>query len=252
MIRIAALHETMAGVMQHASAARMERPGLVHGTAHAPEFLGGLANRRVDGVLLSLETLGDDPVRALDRVLTRVAPRLALVVYSFTRSATLGELRARTNVQVVRAPVTLEGLRTQLLEPAADRATPADESPQRGPRPSVARLIETAAPARHCTELAVANLQQVRSRVACECPHQVADVLIALNGFEEYSRRCGNKDDEDARVHVMLYRATGQARAITIMEEAMKRLCRHEGIEVDRHGNTRMDLMQMSRGTPAR
>ena len=245
MIRIAVLHETMASVMQHAEASRMSGLEFVHGTAHAPEFIKGLADRRIDAVLLSLDLLGDDPVSALDRVLDSVTPRVAVVVYSFTRSATLQALRTREKVQVVRAPVTLDGLRTQLLGSAAD----ADASPSRngapGARASVAQLIESAAPARRYNDLALANLQQVRSKVECECPHQVADVLIALNGFEAYSRRCENKDDEDAKVHAMLYRATGQARAI--MEEAMKRLCRHEGIEVDRHGNTRMDLMNVGR-----
>ena len=54
----------------------------------------------------------------------------------------------------------------------------------------------------------------VRSTVDCECPNQVADLVIALNGFEDYSNQCMNRNEEDAKVHAMLARRTGHARAI--------------------------------------
>ncbi len=62
----------------------------------------------------------------------------------------------------------------------------------------------------------------------CECPNQLARIVTSLKGFEEYSRDCENKDDADARMHALLYRQTGAARAI--MEEALIALMKHEQI----------------------
>lgn len=246
MVRIAALHETMPSVLQYASEERMQGLEVVHATAHAPEFLKGLRGHSVDALLLSLDLLGDDPVRAIDRIIKDVQPKVTVVVYAFTRSSILRELGQRDGVQVVRAPITLEALRTQLIHSAADSSDGAAQvgGAAAAPRQPVSQVVNQEAPARVYSDYQLANLQQIRSTVDCECPNQVADVLISLNGFEDYSRQCENKNDEDARVHAMLARASGQARAI--MEEAMKRLCRHEGIEIDRHGNTRMDLMHGS------
>ncbi|MDQ3266306.1 MAG: hypothetical protein M3Y59_22100 [Myxococcota bacterium] len=64
----------------------------------------------------------------------------------------------------------------------------------------------------------------------CECPNQLARIVTTLRAFEDYSRDCENRDDEDARMHALLFRKTGAARSV--MEEALSALIRHEQIEL--------------------
>ena len=72
----------------------------------------------------------------------------------------------------------------------------------------------------------------------------VAELVLSLGMFEDYSAKCRNKDDADAAIHRMLYEETARARAI--MEEALTKLCRHEQIDVDRIGS---DIQQPRTGT---
>ena len=78
----------------------------------------------------------------------------------------------------------------------------------------------------------LASLQEIRSSVQCECPNQVADLVLALAAFEQYSINCKNRNEADAKVHAMLARATGHARAL--MEAALGDLCTFEKIDIER------------------
>ena len=53
------------------------------------------------------------------------------------------------------------------------------------------------------------------------------DSLVA---FEDYSRACASRDEEDAAMHTRL--ADGTARARGAMEELLDALCDHEGIDI--------------------
>jgi hypothetical protein len=75
----------------------------------------------------------------------------------------------------------------------------------------------------------LAALQDVRSLVDCECPNQVADLVLALVAFENYSAQCKNRNEKDAQMHQLLARVTGHARAV--MEYGLKELCAFEGID---------------------
>jgi hypothetical protein len=55
--------------------------------------------------------------------------------------------------------------------------------------------------------------------------------VLALNAFENYSHDCKNRNADDAKVHAMLARATGHARAL--MEAAMIELCAFEKIDIE-------------------
>lgn len=70
----------------------------------------------------------------------------------------------------------------------------------------------------------------MRSAVKCECPNHLADLVERLQTFEQYSKDCENRDDEDARVHRALWFATARARRM--MEDALVELAKHEGLSV--------------------
>lgn len=60
---------------------------------------------------------------------------------------------------------------------------------------------------------------KLRSAIACECPRHIADLLKALNEFEQYSTDCSVENWQDAAVHSCIYAYTNQARHL--MEKAL-------------------------------
>jgi hypothetical protein len=74
------------------------------------------------------------------------------------------------------------------------------------------------------------QLLEITSQVQCECPNQLAGIVLALQDYERYTADCENRNEADAAIHQMLYQETIRARAI--MEEALARLCAFENITV--------------------
>jgi DNA-binding transcriptional MerR regulator len=72
------------------------------------------------------------------------------------------------------------------------------------------------------------KISDIDSKVLCECPKHVADLIRQLNSFEQYSNDCLNNSAEDARLHAYLSAVSGSARAM--FEEALERVATHEGI----------------------
>ena len=74
------------------------------------------------------------------------------------------------------------------------------------------------------------RLQEIQSAVRCECPSHLSELVTSLAAFEEYSRGCENRDNEDAKLHAHLYKQTSRARRL--LEEALLALCQYEQIEL--------------------
>lgn len=84
--------------------------------------------------------------------------------------------------------------------------------------------------ARLFSQAQLGRLQEITSSVRCECPNHMAELVSSLAAFEEYSKKCENRDDADAAMHAKLYRETSRARRL--MEEALVALCRYERIDL--------------------
>jgi hypothetical protein len=79
-------------------------------------------------------------------------------------------------------------------------------------------------------ETALLKLSRLKSGVYCECPSQLAELLINVTGFEQYSRECASKTPEDKKLHQALEKRAAQAR--NILETALTELVRAEGLVV--------------------
>ena len=60
---------------------------------------------------------------------------------------------------------------------------------------------------------------------------QLAELVLSLRAFEDYSAQCEDRNPADAALHRYLWRSAGQARAL--FEEAMERVADAEGIDLD-------------------
>ena len=85
--------------------------------------------------------------------------------------------------------------------------------------------------ARKYNDLVLQKISNIDSKVLCECPKHVADLIRQLNSFEQYSNDCLNNSAEDARLHAYLSAVSGSARAM--FEEALERVAAHEGIPLN-------------------
>ena len=91
-------------------------------------------------------------------------------------------------------------------------------------------MTDEALPPRRFSPARLARLMEIVSAVKCECPNHVAKIVEALVGFEDYSRDCENRNDEDRAIHALLHRSSARARAV--MEAALEELLRFEKIDV--------------------
>ena len=107
--------------------------------------------------------------------------------------------------------------------PPAPRAEPASDST------GTDWTFSGPVPPRRFSSGQLACLARASTAIDCECPHHLAQLVADLTAFEVYSAQCENRGDEDAALHHYLHQVTAQARAL--IEEALERVARAEGID---------------------
>ncbi len=140
----------------------------------------------------------------------------AVVVYSFGAEAAANALRA-SGVVVRREPVTGTEL-AQLIVESKSRQVPVPEASGARPAPRMYSDAELVA------------LAETPSRVACECPRHLAEIVTLLVGFERYSAECVWQNEADAALHRHLHDVASVAR--TMFEQTLARVVIDEGLVV--------------------
>ncbi|MEO6746197.1 MAG: MerR family transcriptional regulator [Caldimonas sp.] len=139
-----------------------------------------------------------------------------VVVYSFGTEAAADALRA-AEVLVRREPITGKEL-AQLIVASKSRVERVPEASGAQPAP---RLYSDAE---------LVSLAEAPSRVACECPRHLAEIVTLLVGFERYSAECVSQNEADAALHRHLHDVTSAAR--TLFEQALATVVIDEGLVV--------------------
>jgi DNA-binding transcriptional MerR regulator len=180
--------------------------------------LDTLANLRpglhADVLLVELAELDEQVIPAIAAAGAAVQANATVVLYRFCSNATIRALRAQGWL-VARVPADMG----ELL-PLCQQAL---EGQHLSTRPA-----ENVAAAPRFDEESLANLTAASSKLACECPRHMAELLLMIGSFERYSRQCASRNTADAHIHQDLGHAAGQARAI--LEAALMRLARAEGL----------------------
>lgn len=244
MVKIALLGEQYAAQLQENPDALTGLEVIYCGNSVA-EFRARALAGAPDAVVLDLGQLAEAPDEEIRQLVTAIGSEIVMVTYTYARRALIKSLQ-NERTRVVQAPLSLSLLRAHLSELIVRETfrssglRPSMDAPSAAParRVTAAQLQATARAAEQLplpaapryTAEQLGRLTEIASTVQCECPNQLARIVTVLRGFEDYSRDCENKDDEDARMHALLYRQTGAARAV--MEEALAALIRHERIEL--------------------
>jgi hypothetical protein len=142
-----------------------------------------------------------------------------VVLYRFCASATIRALREQ-GCLVARVPAEMGELVLLCRSALTGKQVVA---PATGPAREVVA-------ARRFDEQMLARIAAAGNKVQCECPRHLADILLMVGSFERYSAQCANRNEADAQLHLELEHASGLAR--TILEAAMDRLARAEGLDV--------------------
>ena len=226
MVKLAVLHPTLPLYMRQSEQEEGRHLQVVFSEAELDAFSRGIGAAAPDVLVVDLALLGPDPEAVLARLEQRTRPEMTVVVYAFAKWDQVEALRASKRA-VLRAPISVRALRSNLVNLIVRQLAAGKGGAGGGPG-----LPTTAPPPRRYDDVQLASLQEIRAQVDCECPNQVADIVLALAAFEQYSLACQNRNEADAKVHAMLARSTGHARAG--MERALEELCRFEGIDVSR------------------
>ena len=174
--------------------------------------------RRPDIVILEFPALQAHNVSCVLEQSGKVGGSRIIVVYAYAASSVL-DILEQSGILALRSPVTPAILARACESTAPHRAAlpTGDES---GAHPLPRRFSGR--------DLAViANLE---TRLACECPHHLADLVTRVSAFEQYSLDCEIRNQGDAALHARLYLMTARAR--TLLEEALSFLLETEAIRL--------------------
>lgn len=180
--------------------------------AHAADA-GRAAEAPLDVMAVELDTLNSVHADRLLALRSQVAARQTLVVYGFGSDLVVQRLR-RQGITVWRGPLGRAemGLLLRTVLGVATSYTAATSASPEAPRLSPDALALAA---------------RSTSRVLCECPRHLAELIQLLGDFEDYSGQCATDSPTDRQLHDDLGAAARHARGE--FEQALRRLAAEEG-----------------------
>ena len=199
---------------------RLSRDLLIHEDITVVDFpnknLSSVMEQRADIVIVDLVTLNEESLSDVRHYLSETGCESALVIFNFGTKKSILELEDAGVVCLKGSVAAAEIYRAcRSIKPTLSNSRPALNQPVTSPRFTNEQLSRIAA---------------LTSKIACECPNHLAELIINLTAFEKYSSECANRNEEDAQLHSLLNQAAGASRLI--LEESLIRLMEIEGIEV--------------------
>lgn len=147
-------------------------------------------------------------------------PEITVVlIFDFMQRSTLKEL-AKAQVHLLRWPIN-----SIMLERYLYSIMPARVSVKGGDAAPAGEI-----PPRLFNEQQLTTITNSAPELDCECPRHVSTIINSLCAFEDYTNQCLKECDKDGEIHEYLQEETARARRI--MELALLRVCKEDGIEI--------------------
>jgi DNA-binding transcriptional MerR regulator len=199
---------------------------LVAAHANCGEAMRRLEPGAADLLIIGIATLFPETVSEIDRLIRLARAKCVIVVYRFAQSAAEESVHRGLSGGAValKGPVNAEELHLAWRIASGGGMGPAERAVPRGE-------LGDQIPGRQFSDDQLARVAGLASVVECECPQHLANLLVSLNAFEEYSEQCENRDPSDAELHAYLHRAAAQARSL--IEEALQKVIVTEQIATD-------------------
>jgi hypothetical protein len=221
--RVAVIGAALAGRLQRpALLRRLSRPVRLLGPfADAAQAAAALQGESIDALLLHEPRLHEGWLASLQAVAPGLAAAPKAVLYRFAADSTCAAL-ATAGTALLREPQN-DTVLGQWLQGVLSAVPPAS-SAARDPAQTNAALV----PPRRWDDAALADFAGLSSTIACECPRNVAELLMQLSHFEAYSAECRNRNAADAELHAYLQQVAAASRAR--FEAALEYVALHEGL----------------------
>jgi DNA-binding transcriptional MerR regulator len=217
-------------VIGPALAQRLQRPALLRRLGRPVQIVGpfdnviqaaaALQRSDLDALLVHEPQMHKDWLANMNAIAPALADVPKAVLYAFAPDAVC-EALATAGASLLREPQPDAALAQWLHSVAqASVAAQAVASPTTPvPQPM---------PPRRWDDAALAEFADRPSKIACECPRHVAELLVQLAHFETYSAECAHRDAADAELHAYLRQVAAASRAS--FEAALERVALHEGL----------------------
>jgi hypothetical protein len=179
------------------------------------------SNAFATGLIACVASLYPETIGQLAKAATHIGASEVMVVFAFgTQEATqLAALQGMTLKKrpdgLLRAGEVLAEFATLLRQRNLDEAS--------------ARSLWLRSP-RRFGDVTLARLAQLSTTIACECPKHLAELVMQLSAFEDYSNQCLSRSPADALLHRHLGDAAN--RAVRMFEDALAEVARQEGWDV--------------------
>lgn len=169
-----------------------------------------------DVLVIELATINEMSLPQIRQHLLEMGCASAVVIFNFGARNTIVQLE-RTGVACLKGAATAAEIHRACLSVQ---------------KPSPKKALQTAEQvgARRFDSEQLAKVATLAGTIACECPNHLAELIINLAAFEQYSTECANRDDKDAQLHSQLNQSAARARMI--LEESLARLIEIEGIVI--------------------
>jgi MerR family transcriptional regulator, light-induced transcriptional regulator len=189
---------------------------------HREDLLKAEPAADVDVLLVELPTLDSGSAADIRELTRHCGATRTLVVFGFGTSDIVAQLE-RSGIVTLRFPVTWEEVRV-LAGAQAPRSAPRETT-------DLDAGLTGVPPDRIYDDRELARAAVASTAIKCECPHHLADLILSLCHFEEYSARCESRNRDDAALHAYLHVTTARAR--NLMEQALGKVIEVEGIDLD-------------------
>jgi MerR family transcriptional regulator, light-induced transcriptional regulator len=181
------------------------------------EALNAALTQVPDLLLVRIHSLHVPAQAVIQTLLSTHRISQTIVLYNFGQTPVIAAMR-RAGILVRREPISdtelAELIRSVMLI---------------DPHHALGDTIPSAMiPARKYSDSTLARIAALNPKLLCECPRHMADILVLLGSFEQYSQECLNQSAAEAHLHAYLSATAGSARAL--FEHALEMLAEHEGL----------------------
>ncbi|MFM7226731.1 MAG: MerR family transcriptional regulator [Betaproteobacteria bacterium] len=182
--------------------------------------VGSAVDKHADVVVFDIVTINEKSLDQIRKALLDTGGIHGLVIYKFATRASVEQLE-RAGIICLKGMVTASEVYRVCCA---------------FPRSSINLMRSTAQPPvaamqpRRFDNAQLARVANLSGTIACECPNHLAELIINLAAFEQYSSECASRNVEDAQLHAQLNQSAAMARGI--LEDSLARLIEIEGIKI--------------------
>ncbi len=179
-----------------------------------------LSEERPNVLILEVSTIQEANAKSITELIKRNNPLLSVIIYRYGNQTNLNGLRNQ-GARLLRAPIDQESL----INLVSGYMSNIDALNHLVDLPSVQQY-----PVHIYTSHQLSKITKITTKVDCECPNHLVEILTGLKEFEKYSGECINKNDEDAALHAEIQLKTALARQQ--LECLLEKVLDVEGISI--------------------